>query len=198
MLPITHFFPFFFFLSYFPHTSHGWYHVHRVSAWVITCVLLHLCARIYTHYIWCTVFSSSAFDGLLQLLKLDLSMNQIQNIPSDALIGLVSLRSLDLSYNQLKKLDNRTNGVLDDCLSLERVGSLNFIQRVEEKIPLNKEKKNSLRIKTRNSLKLERKVLGVEKTSWIFKNQYRPLWNNFFILPQFSIRSISATTPSVW
>lgn len=66
-------------------------------------------------------FSSNAFDGLLQLLKLDLSMNQIQNIPSNAFTGLVSLRSLDLSYNQLKRLDNRTNGVLDDCLSLERV-----------------------------------------------------------------------------
>lgn len=68
-----------------------------------------------------SVFSSSAFDGLLQLLKLDLSMNQIQHIPSDAFTGLVSLRTMDLSYNQLKRLDNKTNGVLDDCLSLERV-----------------------------------------------------------------------------
>lgn len=66
-------------------------------------------------------FSSNAFDGLLQLLKLDLSMNRIQNIPSNAFTGLVSLRSMDLSHNELKRLDNKTNGVLDDCLSLERV-----------------------------------------------------------------------------
>lgn len=48
-------------------------------------------------------------------------MNNIQTIPTDAFIGLVSLRSLDLSHNQLKKIDNKTNGVLDDCLSLEKV-----------------------------------------------------------------------------
>lgn len=74
--------------------------------------------------IWCVEFfnfSSKAFDGLLQLLKLNMSMNNIRSIPSDAFTGLVSLRSLDLSYNQLKKLDNRTKGVLDDCLSLEKV-----------------------------------------------------------------------------
>lgn len=62
-----------------------------------------------------------AFDGLLQLLKLDLSNNTISAISPDAFIGLVSLRSLDLSFNQLKKLDNKTNGVLDACLSLEKV-----------------------------------------------------------------------------
>lgn len=37
--------------------------------------------------------------------------------------GLVALRTLDLSQNSLEKLDNKTNGLLDDCLSLERVGS---------------------------------------------------------------------------
>lgn len=66
-------------------------------------------------------FSSKAFDGLLQLLKLDVSHNAIRNIASDAFMGLVSMRQLDLSYNFLKKLDNKTNGALDDCLSLERV-----------------------------------------------------------------------------
>jgi hypothetical protein len=33
----------------------------------------------------------------------------------------VSLRNLDLSYNRLEKLDNKTNGLLDDCLSLEKI-----------------------------------------------------------------------------
>lgn len=66
-------------------------------------------------------YSSRAFDGLLQLLKLDMSANLIRTIPLDAFSGLVSLRSMDLSFNQLKKLDNKTKGVLDDCLSLESV-----------------------------------------------------------------------------
>lgn len=35
--------------------------------------------------------------------------------------GLVSLRELDLSYNRIEKLDNKTHGLLDDCLSLEKV-----------------------------------------------------------------------------
>lgn len=65
-----------------------------------------------------------AFDGLLQLLQLDMSKNFIRTIPIDAFTGLVSLRGLDLSHNQLKKLDNKTNGVLDDCLSLETVNNL--------------------------------------------------------------------------
>lgn len=65
--------------------------------------------------------SSKAFDGLLQLLRLDLSTNNIATVPTDAFNGLVSLRSLDLSFNQLKKLDNKTNGVLENCLSLEKV-----------------------------------------------------------------------------
>lgn len=65
--------------------------------------------------------STKAFDGLLQLIKLDLSKNNISVIPSDAFNGLVSLQSLDLSFNKLKKLENKTNGVLDTCLSLEEV-----------------------------------------------------------------------------
>lgn len=50
-----------------------------------------------------------------------MSSNQIKTIPTDAFTGLVSLRQLDLSFNQLRKLDNKTNGVIDDCLSLESV-----------------------------------------------------------------------------
>ncbi|XP_037955077.1 chondroadherin-like protein [Teleopsis dalmanni] len=60
-----------------------------------------------------------AFEGLLQLLTLNLSHNSIINIPNDAFVGLPSLRRLDLSHNYLTKLDNKTNGVLDDLLSLE-------------------------------------------------------------------------------
>lgn len=65
--------------------------------------------------------SSRAFEGLLQVIELNLSKNNISMIPTDAFSSLVSLRDLDLSFNNLKKLGNRTNGVLEPCLSLERV-----------------------------------------------------------------------------
>lgn len=68
--------------------------------------------------------SVRAFDGLLQLLTLNLSMNEIKTIPNGAFVGLVSLRQIDLSFNHIRKLDNKTNGVLDDCLSLEKVSSI--------------------------------------------------------------------------
>ncbi|XP_043785504.1 insulin-like growth factor-binding protein complex acid labile subunit [Apis laboriosa] len=65
--------------------------------------------------------SVRAFEGLLQLLTLNLTNNKISHIPNGAFQGLVSLRTLDLSHNELEKLDNKTHGLLDDCLSLERV-----------------------------------------------------------------------------
>ena len=65
--------------------------------------------------------SVRAFEGLLQLLTLNLTNNKIGHIPNGAFQGLVSLRTLDLSRNELEKLDNKTHGLLDDCLSLERV-----------------------------------------------------------------------------
>jgi hypothetical protein len=43
------------------------------------------------------------------------------SVPTARVAGLVSLRTLDLSHNLLEKLDNKTHGLLDDCLSLERV-----------------------------------------------------------------------------
>ncbi|KAG8231119.1 hypothetical protein J437_LFUL010445 [Ladona fulva] len=74
-----------------------------------------------------------AFDGLLQLLHLDLSMNNIRALRNDVFQGLVSLNSLDLSYNQIEKLDNKTNSLLEDCLSLERLNlshnRISFITR---------------------------------------------------------------------
>nr|XP_029727427.1 LOW QUALITY PROTEIN: toll-like receptor 6 [Aedes albopictus] len=65
--------------------------------------------------------SERAFDGLLQLLNLNMSNNLLRSIPNDAFHGLVSLRKLDVSYNLLSTLDNKTNGLLDDCLSLEEI-----------------------------------------------------------------------------
>lgn len=65
--------------------------------------------------------SKRAFEGLLQLLTLNLSANGLQQLPNDIFIGLPSLRTLDLSHNALSKLDNKTHGVLDDLLSLERL-----------------------------------------------------------------------------
>lgn len=38
-----------------------------------------------------------------------------------SILGLVALQTLDLSNNKIAKLDNKTHGLLDDCLSLERV-----------------------------------------------------------------------------
>ncbi|XP_039306164.1 insulin-like growth factor-binding protein complex acid labile subunit isoform X2 [Solenopsis invicta] len=74
-----------------------------------------------------------AFEGLLQLLTLNLTNNNIGHIPNGAFQGLVSLRTLDLSHNRLEKLDNKTHGLLDDCLSLERLNlshnKISFITR---------------------------------------------------------------------
>ncbi|KAJ1526791.1 hypothetical protein ONE63_008362 [Megalurothrips usitatus] len=79
--------------------------------------------------------SVRAFDGLLQLLTLNLTANAITHLPNGALQGLVSLRTLDLSHNQLERLDNKTHGLLDDCLSLERVNlSHNKISFVTKKM----------------------------------------------------------------
>ena len=78
-----------------------------------------------------TIISNSskrAFEGLLQLLNLNLSSNALRTIPTDAFIGLPSLRKLDLSHNFLSKLDNKTHGVLDDLLSLEDVSNGTEIQ----------------------------------------------------------------------
>jgi Leucine-rich repeat (LRR) protein len=65
--------------------------------------------------------SKKAFEGLLQLLTLNLSRNAIEHIPTDAFLGLVSLRKMDLSHNFLEKLDNKTTSVFEDCLSLQDV-----------------------------------------------------------------------------
>jgi Leucine-rich repeat (LRR) protein len=65
--------------------------------------------------------SKKAFEGLLQLITLNLSQNAIENIPTDAFFGLVSLRQMDLSNNLLEKLDNKSHSVFEDCLSLQEV-----------------------------------------------------------------------------
>ncbi|XP_069692523.1 chaoptin-like isoform X1 [Periplaneta americana] len=77
--------------------------------------------------------TTRAFEGLLQLLTLNLTANNLTYIPNGAFQGLVSLRTLDLSHNRLEKLDNKTHGLLDDCLSLERVNlshnKISFVTR---------------------------------------------------------------------
>lgn len=65
--------------------------------------------------------SKKAFDGLLQLLTLNMSSNALVRIPPDAFYGLVSLQRIDLSNNFLEKLDNKTNSIFEDCLSLQEV-----------------------------------------------------------------------------
>ncbi|KAF2906149.1 hypothetical protein ILUMI_00029 [Ignelater luminosus] len=77
--------------------------------------------------------SVRAFEGLLQLLVLNMTNNSIKHIPNGAFQGLVSLRYLDLSHNNIEKIDNKTHGLLDDCLSLEKVNlsynKISFITR---------------------------------------------------------------------
>ncbi|KAL4706254.1 hypothetical protein ACJJTC_017421 [Scirpophaga incertulas] len=62
-----------------------------------------------------------SFSGLQQLLDLSLRQNMLEHVPNEAFKGLVALRKLDLSRNYLESIDNKTNGLLDDCLSLEKV-----------------------------------------------------------------------------
>ncbi|CAH1642885.1 unnamed protein product [Spodoptera littoralis] len=68
-----------------------------------------------------TTVAQRSFNGMQQLLDLSLSGNMLKHIPNEAFKGLVALRKLDLSHNYLEKIDNKTNGLLDDCLSLEKV-----------------------------------------------------------------------------
>ncbi|KAI5735419.1 hypothetical protein M8J77_018014 [Diaphorina citri] len=65
--------------------------------------------------------SVKAFEGLLQLINLNLSYNKIEVIPNGAFQGLVALNTLDLSYNGLESLDNKTNSLFEDCLSLKNL-----------------------------------------------------------------------------
>uniref|UniRef100_A0A1B0GJZ8 Uncharacterized protein n=2 Tax=Lutzomyia longipalpis TaxID=7200 RepID=A0A1B0GJZ8_LUTLO len=78
--------------------------------------------------------SKKAFDGLLALLTLNLSTNSLETIPNDAFASLVALRTLDLSHNKLEKLDNKTNSIIEDCLSLIEIDlSFNRISFVTKK-----------------------------------------------------------------
>eukprot|EP00088_Acartia_fossae_P001194 TRINITY_DN10452_c0_g1_i2.p1 TRINITY_DN10452_c0_g1~~TRINITY_DN10452_c0_g1_i2.p1 ORF type:complete len:750 (-),score=93.28 TRINITY_DN10452_c0_g1_i2:158-2113(-) len=62
-----------------------------------------------------------AFEGLLQIVNLTLRENNLTYIPPGAFHGLVALRKLDLSHNRLEKLENKTHGLLEDCLSIRSV-----------------------------------------------------------------------------
>lgn len=77
--------------------------------------------------------SGKAFNGLLQLLTLNISRNALKSIPPDAFFGLVSLQKIDLSHNFLEKLDNKTNSIFEECLSLREINlsnnKISFITR---------------------------------------------------------------------
>lgn len=63
----------------------------------------------------------NAFDGLLQLLNLDLSENNITELAVGSLSGLVSLREINLSHNGLERTENDTNCIFEDNLSLKKI-----------------------------------------------------------------------------
>lgn len=65
--------------------------------------------------------SMGAFEGLLQLILLDMNSNNITFIPPGAFRTLVSLQHLDLSHNKIEKMENKTNGLLEDLLSLKTI-----------------------------------------------------------------------------
>ncbi|XP_023321247.1 chaoptin [Eurytemora carolleeae] len=65
--------------------------------------------------------SVQAFDGMLQIQNLTLRENNLTYISPGAFLGLVSLGMLDLSHNKLVKLENKTHGLLEDCLSLRKI-----------------------------------------------------------------------------
>ncbi|CAH1183023.1 unnamed protein product [Ceutorhynchus assimilis] len=65
--------------------------------------------------------SARAFEGLLQLIRLKLDRNNLTTVPNGAFQGMVALTDLDISRNKLTKLDNKTNGPFEECLSLERL-----------------------------------------------------------------------------
>ena len=65
--------------------------------------------------------SLNAFEGLLQLILVDLSNNNLTFIPPGAFATLVALQSINLSHNRLEKLENKTHGLFDDCLSIKKL-----------------------------------------------------------------------------
>jgi len=74
-----------------------------------------------------------AFEGLLQIVNITLRENNLTYIPPGAFKSLVALRNLDLSHNRLEKLENKTHGLLEDCLSIRSIDlSYNNIPFVTE------------------------------------------------------------------
>ncbi|KAG7312881.1 hypothetical protein JYU34_001267 [Plutella xylostella] len=65
--------------------------------------------------------ATASFKGLQQLQTLSLRANLLDAVPQQTFVSLTALRELDLSQNMLEKIDNKTHGVLDDCLSIEKV-----------------------------------------------------------------------------
>ncbi|OTF71921.1 leucine-rich transmembrane protein [Euroglyphus maynei] len=78
--------------------------------------------------------SENAFDGLLQLLSLNISHNQLAGLTPDVFNTLVSLRTLDLSYNHLNSLDNGTHSIFGPLLSMETLNlSHNHISIIKDR-----------------------------------------------------------------
>ena len=77
--------------------------------------------------------SYGAFEKLLQIQTLDLSHNKLRYIRPGALLGLVALRNLDLSHNMLQRLQNRTHGLLEDCLSIKNVSKKSLCEDLKNR-----------------------------------------------------------------
>ena len=66
---------------------------------------------------------------------MDLSFNNLSYIPPGAFQTLVALRKINLSHNKLEKLENKTHGLFDDCLSIRALDlSFNKIPFITKKM----------------------------------------------------------------
>lgn len=78
--------------------------------------------------------SDNTFEGLLQLLELNASHNQLRHISPDVFNTMVSLHTLDLSHNQMSSLDNKTHSIFGPLLSLDRLNlSTNRISLIRDR-----------------------------------------------------------------
>jgi Leucine-rich repeat (LRR) protein len=72
-----------------------------------------------------------AFEGLVHLEKIDLSVNQIQHIPLDLLCGLTNLKEFSIHHNKIKLIHEK---LFNGLIALNEIDlSYNQINRISGK-----------------------------------------------------------------